>query len=154
LIDTGRQQVRGPVANTGPPLRIEGKNVIPKRVLCMGLLLAALTACRGVRTERSFDAICAQISGKTAAEVEALLGRPNRKSRLPIGDWRYVWWDYAVLEGDNYPPELRGKTVHLEIVLSHPTQSSLPLSQWRVEGPLAVSYEISRTDAGGARPSS
>lgn len=115
-----------------------------RRHFFVGMALMAVTACHRARYERSFDKICAQVSGKTAAEVEALLGRPNSKVRLPIGDWRYVWWNYALLEGDNYPPELRGKTVHLEIMLSSPMRQSVPLSQWRVEGPLAVSYEIPR----------
>jgi len=111
-------------------------------------LIASLACQSGARSRRSFDEISGQVAGKTAAEVEALLGRPDAREKLPIGDWRWIWWNYTFLDGDGYPPELRGKVVHLEIMFSNPMQSDVPDSQWRVVGPLAVSYAIPQSMSG------
>jgi hypothetical protein len=111
--------------------------------------LIVLSACHsGARSASSFDEISSEVSGKTAAEVEALLGRPDAREKLPIGDWRWVWWNYTFLDGDNYPPEFRGKVVHLEIMFSDPGHFEAPDSQFRVIGPLAVSYAIPRSMSG------
>lgn len=76
------------------------------------------------------------------AEVEEILGKPNAREKLPVGDWRWIWWNYTSLKGDNYPPEIRNQPVHLEIVFSSPGKAQAPDSQWRVDGPLAVSYAL------------
>jgi hypothetical protein len=117
--------------------------------LVIGMCLLTGLACRsGARSRKSFDEICSQVAGKTATQVEALLGRPDAREKLPIGDWRWIWWNYTFLDGDSYPPELRGKVVHLEIMFSNPTQSNVPDSQWRVGGPLAVSYALPQSASG------
>jgi len=109
----------------------------------------ALLSCRsGPHSRRSFDEICSLVSGKTAVEVEELLGKPDAQEKLPIGGWRWVWWNYTSLQGDKYPPELRDKPVHLEIVFSNPREAQVPDSQWRVDGPLAVSYMLPQPAAG------
>jgi hypothetical protein len=118
-------------------------------MMFLGICLIVLSSCRsGARSEKSFDEICDRVSGKTAAEVEALLGNPDAREKLPIGDWRWVWWNYTFLDGDNYPPELRGKVVHLEIMFSNPMHVDIPDSQWRVGGPLAVSYAVPHSLSG------
>jgi len=120
-----------------------------KIVLALAVLLAAILACHSrPRSDKSFDEICRLVSGKTAVEVEAILGKPDTREKLQLGDWRWVWWNYTALKGDNYPPEVRNKPVHLEIMFS--SQAQVPDSQWRVGGPLAVSYAIPQVPAAGA----
>jgi hypothetical protein len=122
---------------------------VNRRIALVGICLIVISSCRsGARSANSFDEICGQVAGKTAVEVEALLGSPDAREKLPIGDWRWIWWNYTFLDGDNYPPELRGKVVHLEIMFSSPMQTDVPDSQWRVGGPLAVSYAISQSTSG------
>ncbi|HEX4959631.1 MAG TPA: hypothetical protein VF173_02245 [Thermoanaerobaculia bacterium] len=119
--------------------------------LALAMLLVAILACHSEsrpRSDKSFDEICRLVSGKTAAEVEAILGKPNTHEKLPLGDLRYVWWNYTALKGDNYPPEVRDKPVHLEIMFS--SQAAVPESQWRVGGPLAVSFALPQVPATGA----
>src|SRR5437763_110094 len=121
-----------------------------KIALALAVLLVAILACHSERprSDKSFDEICRLVSGKTADEVEAILGKPNAREKLPLGDWRWVWWNYTALKGDNYPPEVRDKPVHLEIMFSG--QAQVPESQWRVGGPLAVSYALPQMPTTGA----
>jgi hypothetical protein len=127
-----------------------------KRAFLLFILLLALPACHSnphsgdPRSQRSFNEICALISGKTMVEVEAILGKPNARERLPVGDWRWVWWNYTALKGDSYPPEIRDKPVHLEVVFSRPREAQVADTQWRVDGPLAVSYELPQLPSTGA----
>jgi hypothetical protein len=118
--------------------------------LVFGVLLMAVLACHSEhpRSDKSFDEICRLVSGKTTEEVKAILGKPDTAEKLPLGDWRWVWWNYTILKGDNYPPEVRNKPVHLEIMFS--SQAQVPDSQWRVGGPLAVSYAMPQVPATGA----
>lgn len=95
------------------------------------------------RSKESFDQICKKVEGKTTAEVRDLLGEPDYRQRNGLGDERWLWWNYTVLDGDSYAPEIRGQVVHLEITFSNPqrdSESSLPRSQWRVREPFGVSY--------------
>jgi hypothetical protein len=97
------------------------------------------------RSGRSFDEICRLVTGKSANEVEALLGRPDSRQDLAMGDKRWVWWNFTSLDGESYAPELRGKIVHLEITFSSPIgamNASLPPAQWKVSSPLSVSYVL------------
>jgi hypothetical protein len=121
-----------------------------KLALILGALLVAVLACHSERprSDKSFDEICRLVSGKTTTEVEAILGKPNTREKLPLGDWRWVWWNYTILKGDNYPPEVRNKPVHLEIMFSSQTQ--VPDTQWRVGGPLAVSYAFPQVPTSSA----
>ena len=95
------------------------------------------------RSRYSFDQICERIEGKTASEVINLLGAPDYQKQSDLGDEKWLWWNYTVLDGDSYAPEIRGQVVHLEVTFSKPHQSpesSLPRSQWRVRKPFGVSY--------------
>ncbi|HZF09100.1 MAG TPA: hypothetical protein VFE33_09945 [Thermoanaerobaculia bacterium] len=113
-------------------------------LLLVGLSLAAC-AHPAARSARSFDQIQQLVAGKTAAEVAALLGEPDARQPLLADDERWVWWNYTYLDGANYPPEIRGQIVHLEITFESPVLSAeppVPREQWRVSGPLGVSYSL------------
>lgn len=113
-----------------------------------GLLLSVvfallMVACsQSIHSRKSFDDISKAVEGKTTVEVEKLLGKPNAQEKSAMGDERWVWWNYAVLDGDSYAPEVRGKVVHLEITFapSGPSSGALPHSQWRVRQPFGVTY--------------
>ena len=111
------------------------------------LILLDWVGCRQkAQSEKSFDQICDLVSGRTAREVEEILGPPDTRQKL-LGDERWVWWDYTYLEGMHYTPDTRGRIVHLEITFHDPSPPEgprLPAEQWRVSGPLAVSYALPR----------
>lgn len=97
------------------------------------------------KSTKSFDEICDLVAGKTAAEVEVLLGPPDNVYPSPLGNERWTWWNYTFLDGNSYPPEIRKRVVHLEIVFENPGLLSgqvVPASQWRVSDELSVSYQI------------
>lgn len=114
--------------------------------LLTGLLMVLGASCRQLpRSNQSFDQICEMVQGKSAAEVEEILGAPDVREEILEGDERWVWWEYTFLDGESYPPEVRGQVVHLEILFQNPSRPldrRLPYSQWRLSGPLAVSYTI------------
>lgn len=116
-----------------------------RRVAWSSLVLSLVlgcTACRpGARSAKSYDQIRELVAGRTAGDVERLLGRPDARETF-LDESRWVWWNYTFLDGDQYAPEIRGQIVHLEILFHNPFQSGspVPLTAWRVEGPLAVSY--------------
>jgi hypothetical protein len=115
-------------------------------VLCAASLLG-LAACGrpAARSGRSFDQVQKLVAGKTAAEVATLLGPPDSRQELLADDERWVWWNYTYLDGANYAPEIRGQVVHLEITFESPSLVSatpVPREQWRVSGPLGVSYSL------------
>lgn len=108
-------------------------------------LLVLLLACGKTtpRSDQSFDQIRELVAGKSAAEVEALLGEPDTRESVLVGDERWIWWNYTFLDGEDIPPELRGQIVHLEITFersSDPSESGE--SAWRISGPLGVSYSL------------
>jgi hypothetical protein len=89
----------------------------PAPALLLAIVLALPVAC-GARVPRSpytFDQIQRRVAGKSAREVEALLGRPDTRQRLPTRDEKWIWWNYTVLDGKEYAPEVRRRLVHLEI---------------------------------------
>lgn len=111
--------------------------------LLAGLLLVSWVACRHSQSNQSFDQICEMVQGKSAAEVEDLLGAPDVRQEILEGDERWIWWEYTFLDGESYPPEVRGQVVHLEIQFQNPSRPldrQLPYAQWRMSSPLAVSY--------------
>jgi hypothetical protein len=114
--------------------------------LILSCILCVWIACSpSARSKYSFDQICKKVEGKTAAEVSNLLGAPDYQKQSALGDEKWLWWNYTVLDGDGYAPEIRGQIVHLEITFSNPqgsSESSLPRSQWRVREPFGVSYLI------------
>lgn len=115
----------------------------PRFLLLLSLSLLSLH-CRHVnRLERSFDQISELVNGKTAAEVESLLGSPDTRQQVLVGDERWIWWNYTYLDGEDYAPEVRGQVVHLEITFRNPSPPSgyrLPYSEWRIVYPYGVSY--------------
>lgn len=113
--------------------------------LLVSLLMVSWAACRQSRSNQSFDKICELVKGKSAAEVEEILGAPDVREEILEGDERWVWWEYTFLDGESYPPEIRGQVVHLEIMFQNPSRPlnrQLPYSQWRMAGPLSVSYSV------------
>jgi hypothetical protein len=111
----------------------------PLLILC--LVLAAQACKPSARSARSFDQIRELVAGRTAAEVEQLLGEPDLRETV-LDDQRWIWWSYTFLDGDQYAPEIRGQVVHLEIIFQRPQGpgAGVPLAQWRVNGALSVSY--------------
>jgi hypothetical protein len=111
------------------------------RFLILLLALACLTCRPTARSSRSYDQIRDLVAGRTAAEVEHLLGQPDARETF-LDESRWAWWNYTFLDGDQYAPEIRGTIVHLEILFRKPTTSGQdpPPSAWKVDGPLAVSY--------------
>jgi hypothetical protein len=108
------------------------------------VLLLVCAQCRHVGpAEKSFDQISALVEGRTADEIEKLLGSPNTRQTVLFGDERWIWWNYTFLDGKDYAPQVRGRVVHLEILFKNPTppgNSRLPYSQWHIVSPYGVSY--------------
>jgi hypothetical protein len=101
------------------------------------LLILGAVACRpSARSSQSYDQIRELVTGRTATEVERLLGKPDLRETV-LDDQRWVWWNYTFLDGDQYAPEIRGQVVHLEITFQTPPT---PGAEARVGGPLSVSY--------------
>lgn len=103
------------------------------------LALLAIGCWQGARSDKSFDEIYRLIAGSDAPEVVRLLGEPDSRQPVFGSDEKWVWWNYTFLDGNNYPPELRGRVVHLEVVMSKPPRHAGP---WRVGGRLAVYYRV------------
>jgi hypothetical protein len=100
-------------------------------------------ASSAARSRHAFDWIQRQVGGRTEAEVERLLGKPDSRAPRPAGDEVWIWWDYTFLDGEQYPPEVRGQVVHLEITFDRPPGlpgRDAPHASWRVAGPLSVSF--------------
>jgi hypothetical protein len=111
--------------------------------LLLGLTLTILACQASPRSNRSYDDIRELILGKSGAEVERLLGEPDLRENV-LDEQRWIWWNYTFLDGAQYAPEIRRQIVHLEITLKNPTPSdaTIPAAQWRVTGPLSVSYSM------------
>jgi hypothetical protein len=111
------------------------------RFLFWGLVLVCVACRPSARSSRSYDQIRDLVSGRSAADVERLLGKPDARETV-LDESRWVWWNYTFLDGDQYAPEIRGQIVHLEILFRNPyrSETAVPLAAWRVDGPLAVSY--------------
>jgi hypothetical protein len=111
---------------------------------CLLALLLVCAQCRHIGpAEKSFDQISAMVNGRTAEEVEELLGLPNTRQPVLFGDERWIWWNYTYLDGKDYAPEVRGRVVHLEILFKNPTppgKRRLPYSQWHIVSQYGVSY--------------
>jgi hypothetical protein len=120
-------------------------------ILISFILLALGFSCfPAARPTISFDEICKNVEGKTTVEVEKILGKPSYQKVNDLGEEKWIWWNYAVLDGDSYPPEVRGQVVHIEITFTKPVRAfeqALPHSQWRVRRPFGVSFLLPRTKA-------
>lgn len=110
------------------------------RSLVLFFALAALACQPGARSAWSYEEIRAKVAGRTAVEVERLLGEPDLRETV-LGDQHWIWWNYTFLAGEQYAPEIRGQVVHLEIVLQKPAgRGTASPSEWRVTGPFSASY--------------
>lgn len=101
------------------------------------------------RVERSYDEIKALVAGKTAAEVMELLGEPDTRRELLDEDEKWIWWNYTFLAGNDYPPEVRGEVVHLEVLFRSPStvfQGRASPEEWRVDENFDVTYELPAKD--------
>src|ERR1700688_1724305 len=72
------------------------------------------------RSRLSFDQIQSRVAGKTEAEVESILGKPDTREARLVDDDVWIWWDFTFLDGEQYAPEVRGQVVHLEITFDKP----------------------------------
>lgn len=85
------------------------------------------------------------VQGKTASEIEKILGPPDSRQSFLLGDERWIWWNYTFLGGQDYPPEVRGQIVHLQITFANPevADSRKPsYAAWRILDPLSVSFVL------------
>lgn len=117
--------------------------------LLMTLALLAIACSPSAKSASSYDQIRGMVSGKTAAEVERLLGPPDTREPLLLGDERWIWWNYTYLGGEKYPPEVRGKVVHLEITFEEPALANHKddaKAQWRVSEPYGVGFVVPEGD--------
>jgi hypothetical protein len=95
------------------------------------------------RSQQPFDQIQREVSGKSEAEVETLLGRPDAHESRLVGDEVWIWWNFTFLDGDQYSPDVRGQVVHLEITFDKPVTGAdpdVPHAAWRVAGPFSVNF--------------
>lgn len=120
------------------------------RTAALAMLIAAV-GCRApdARSERSFDEIQALVQGRTAGEVLGLLGEPDSRQVVFDADERWIWWNYTFLDGNDCPPELRGRVVHLEIVFRNPDRSASPRRpylDWSIDEAFGVSFRSPSTD--------
>jgi hypothetical protein len=108
------------------------------------LLFLCLGGCHPAsRSDRSFDEIRSLVQGRSATEIEALLGTPNTRRTSVLGTERWIWWNYTYLGGQDYAPEFRGKIVHLQIEFTNPSLTGSekpPYSKWRIVDPMSVSF--------------
>jgi hypothetical protein len=121
----------------------------------VALLLTAAAGCRGprARSDRSFSEIQALVQGKTAEQLLQLLGEPDSRQVVFDADERWIWWNYTFLDGKDCPPEMRGRVVHLEIIVKNPVRSiesarvsRRPYSEWRVDDAFGITYRAPATD--------
>ena len=93
---------------------------------------------------RSYDEIKTLIDGKTADQVLHLLGEPDSRQVVLDSDERWIWWNFTSLEGNDYPPEIRGGVVHLEILFKNPKpfqQERMPYSEWVIDDVFGVTFK-------------
>lgn len=111
------------------------------------LLWSFVLACGGPqpRSERSFAEISELVRGKTAGEVRYLLGEPDSRQVVFDADERWIWWNYTYLDGNDCPPELRGRVVHLEILFRNPRREAgarRRLAEWPVDDAYGVNFRV------------
>jgi hypothetical protein len=119
----------------------------PAPALLLAIALAPACHCGSPapRSPYSFDQIQQRVAGKSAREIEALLGKPDTRQRLPTGDEKWIWWNYTVLDGEHYAPEVRRRIVHLEILFECRSSDlgTTVARDCRVLDPTVVSYSRS-----------
>ncbi len=125
--------------------------IVTASVAFLLFLGAGTVGCRGprARSERSFDEIQALAHGKTADQILHLLGEPDSRQVVLDADERWIWWNYTFLDGNDCPPEMRGRVVHLEILVRNPERTQAgrrPYSEWQVDDILGITYRAPFTD--------
>jgi hypothetical protein len=125
------------------------------RFLLTGVaLLLIAVGCRGprARSSCSFSEIQALVRDKTAEQILQLLGEPDSRQVVFDADERWIWWNYTFLDGKDCPPEMRGRVVHLEIVVRNPLRnaekahaSRRPYSEWLVDDAFGITYRAPET---------
>ena len=120
------------------------------------LALLSLAACdpNTPRSQKSFVQIQSLLAGKTAAQVESMLGPPDTRQPALLNSERWIWWNYTFLDGTDYAPERRGLVVHLEVGFDPPAGEGTkvaaarerrpPYDQWKISELLGISYAIPR----------
>lgn len=122
------------------------KIVVSLTSITFFLITLAGCAGPGARSERSFDQIQALARGKTAEQIVQLLGEPDSRQVVFDADERWIWWNYTFLDGKDCPPEMRGRVVHLEIVVKNPNKPASsragrrPYSEWKVDDAFGITY--------------
>lgn len=123
------------------------------RLSLLALMVSSLLLACGHQRPKStkcFDEIRNMVKGKTAEQVEQMLGQPDSRQRMTLSAERWIWWNYTYLDGNNYPPEVRGRVVHLEVIFEParsfkteqtPTEEQTP-SELIAADPLSVSYTV------------
>lgn len=125
--------------------------IVTMSVAFLLILGAGAVGCHGsrARSERSFDEIQTLAHGKTAEQILQLLGEPDSRQVVFDADERWIWWNYTFLDGNDCPPEMRGRVVHLEIVIRNPERSHArrrPYSEWQVDDAFGITYRAPFTD--------
>ena len=106
-------------------------------------VVVACAAGPHARCRQSFDELAARLDGMTAAEVARTIGPPDSRQPVYLRDERWIWWNFTFLDGENYPPEVRGQVVHLEITFRNPAGAGdepHPVADWRVAHPFGIAY--------------
>ena len=110
----------------------------------LGALVLILFSKIGIGSfqHRSFDEIKLLLKGKSAAETLSILGEPDTRREVFGGDLRFIWWSRAVLDGKEYPPELRGRVVHVQIVFRNPGPRAARASfeNWQMDEGLGIGF--------------
>jgi hypothetical protein len=100
----------------------------------------------GAKSAKCFDDIRKMVKGRTAAEVQQILGKPDSQQKMLLSAERWIWWNYTFLDGQDYPPELRGRLVHLEIIFERAggegDAGNAKPSDLRAADPLSVTYTL------------
>ena len=117
----------------------------------IAFLLIVLLGCQGTRarSERSFYEIETLARGKTAEQILEIFGEPDSRQKVFDADERWIWWNYTFLDGKDCPPEMRGRVVHLEIVVRNPDRVGTdrrPYSEWRVDDAFGITYRAPSTE--------
>lgn len=73
-----------------------------------------------------------------------MLGKPDSKLEMLSSGERWIWWNYTFLGGNDYPPEMRGKVVHLEIIFEPDERDGVAQAfspgELRASSPFGISY--------------
>jgi hypothetical protein len=140
---------QGPATGAGPFFQ-KDLNVKRSILALSTLLLCLLAACHSSpRSDKSFDQIRGMVQGKTATEIEKILGPPDSRQPGLLGDERWIWWNYTYIGGQDYSPEIRGQIVHLQITFANPNVAvsiKPPYAKWRILDPQSVSFVLPGDD--------